>query len=691
MRTSTRGARSAATRTSDPATANSPSGATRHGAPPLAALILSGLVAVAWGVLLTGAVAPLLLEDPGPVVRWGLPVATVLATFAACATVGLLGMAAFLVPERARTDRRGTATRLAARAALAWAVLQCALVVLTFADLAGLPLGSGDLLSQLVTFVWTLENTRVLLISAVLAVVVATGAALARSRATMAWLAVISVTAVIIQALTGHAAGSASHEDAVNALGLHLIGIVVWTGGLLALALLWQQLGRDLAVTVSRYSVLAAWSFGAVALSGLQQSWIRVGSLAGLGTAYGTVVVLKAVALVALGVLGWRHRRNLAGALATNPADGRLFARLAVGELAVMGAATGLGVALARSAPPVSDAAPNPTRILELTGYPDPGPPAMIDWLTAWRVEWLFLAVAIVAIALYAVGVRRLHRRGDAWPALRTVAWVAGWLLWIYSTCGAPGIWGRVLFSSHMIMHMVVAMIVPLLLVPGAPVTLLLRALPARHDKTWGPRELVLQIVHSRAMKVLANPVVAACLFFFSLAAFYWSPLFEIALTTHTGHLLMMGHFLLTGYLFVWVLIGIDPGVPRWNPLMLLVILFATISFHAFFGVALTDSTDLLAADFFTQLNLPWGPSPLEDQHTAGEIAWGVGEVPTLILAVVVAFQWARRDKQETVRLDRQADRDDDAELKAYNDFLAGLRREVEEDPETPATHSPPR
>jgi len=343
-----------------------------------------------------------------------------------------------------------------------------------------------------------------------------------------------------------------------------------------------------------------------------------------------------------------------------------------------MGAATGLAAVLARSIPPVPDAPPAPSRILELTGYPDPGPMASGDWFTAWRIDWLFLAVALLAVGLYLAGVVRLRRRGDAWPVLRTVCWVLGWALFVWATCGAPGIWGRVLFSVHMVMHMAVAMIVPLLLVPGAPVTLALRTLKARPDKTWGPREVLLQVVHSRAMKVLANPVVAACFFFFSLAAFYWTGLFELSLTTHTGHLLMIAHFLLTGYLFTWVLIGIDPGVPRWNPLMLLVILFATISFHAFFGVALTGSDTLLAPDFFTQLNLPWGPDPLADQQRAGEIAWGVGEAPTLVLAVIVAVQWFRRDEAESRRLDRQADRDGDAQLRAYNEHLAQLRGETE-------------
>ena len=645
---------------------------------PLGVAVAAGLVAAVVAAVLTDATAPLDLADPGPLVRWGAPLVSTVSTLAASATVGLLGLAAFLAPERARTERRLTATRYAARAAVLWAAAALLEVVLTFADLAGTPLTSPDLFSQLVSFTWTLETTRVLLLSALVAVVVAAGAAVATSRAAMAWLTVLTLAAVVILALTGHAAGSASHEDAVNALAVHLLGVVVWTGGLIALVVMRSALGDDLGATVARYSTVAGWCFAAVTVTGIQQAWIRLGSLGAVATAYGAVVALKTVALVALGVLGWLHRRNLATRLTADPGDGRAFARLAVGDVVLMGAATGLAAVLSRSVPPVPDAPPQPSRVLELSGFPDPGPLLGGDWLTAWRLDWLFLAVAVLAVALYLAGVVRLRRRGDAWPVGRTVCWVLGWSLFVWATSGAPGIWGRVLFSVHMVMHMTVAMLVPILLVPGAPVTLALRTLKARPDRTWGPREVLLQVVHSRAMRVLANPVVAAALFFFSLAAFYWTGLFELSLTTHTGHLLMMAHFLLTGYLFTWVLIGIDPGVPRWSPLLLLVILFATISFHAFFGVALTSSENLLAPDFFLQLNLPWGPDPLADQQRAGEIAWGVGEAPTLILAVIVAVQWFRADQKETIRKDRQADRDDDAELRAYNERLARLREEAE-------------
>jgi len=359
--------------------------------------------------------------------------------------------------------------------------------------------------------------------------------------------------------------------------------------------------------------------------------------------------------------------------MATDEGARALFARLAVVEVVVMGAAFGLATALSRSAPPVPDvvqAEADPVQAL--TGYAAP-PRALRagDWLTLWQVDWLWLTVAVVAVGLYLAGVLRLARRGDRWPVLRTVSWVAGWLIFAWATNGAAGVYGRVQFSVHMTLHMTISMVAPILLVLAAPVTLALRTLKPRPDKTLGPREMLLGLVHSRFLRVLGNPVVAAALFFGSLVVFYYSPLFELALRTHTGHLLMVVHFLLTGYLFAWVLIGVDPGPPKWAPSLRLVILFATISFHAFFGVALTTGTTLLAPDFFEQLRLPWGPDLLVDQRNAGAVAWGVGEVPTVLLAMLVALSWVRSDAAETRRRDRQADRDDDAELKAYNARLA--------------------
>ena len=653
---------------------DSPSSSTAPSRVPATVLVGAALTAVVVAAVIGGAAAAPPIGDPGALVRWGTLLVRVVHDLAAAATVGLLVLAAFLAPETTRTNRRLTATRAAAATAAVWAVTGLVGVLLTFATLAGIPLFGQGYVLQLTTFVWDLEVTRVAVISAAVAAVVAAGAAVARSRAAMAWLALLAVVGVLPLALAGHAAGAANHDVAVNALALHLVGVVVWVGGLVAVAVMRPLLGTDLGVTVQRYSTLALWSFVAVALSGVQSAWIRLGGLDGLATSYGLLVAVKAAALVALGYAGWRHRRTMAHRLRAESGDAAAFVRLVLGELLVMGVAVGVAVALARSAPPVPDtpvAEPTPAEVL--TGYPAPGALTPAAWFTTWRVDWLWLTVAAVMCGLYVAGWLRLRRRGDTWPVHRVVLWVLGWAFFAYATSGGPGVYGRVLFSAHMVMHMAVAMIVPLLLVPAAPLTLALRALPSRPDKTWGPREVILQLVHSRYLGLLANPVVAAALFFFSLAIFYYSPLFELALRTHTGHVAMMVHFLLSGYLFVWVLVGIDPGPKRWSPLLLIVVLFATMAFHAFFGVVMTSGTEVLAADFFTRLDLPWSPDPLADQQRAGAIAWGVGEAPTLVLALMVAAAWVSSDRAEAKRRDRQADRDGDAELAAYNAQLAEL------------------
>jgi cytochrome c oxidase assembly factor CtaG/putative copper export protein len=635
----------------------------------VAVVIPAGLLGGAFAAPVAG------LPDVGPVVRWGIPIVRAIHDLAAASTIGLLVVAATIIPEARHTCRRITAARYACACGVVWVVAGLVGLVFSFADLSGTPLSDPTFGTQFQTFVFQLDFTRVAAISSAMALVVTTGAAVVRRRSGMLALAALSILAILPLSLQGHAAGAANHDLAVDSLAVHLVSAVLWVGGLLALAMLRPLLGKALGVSIQRYSTLAGWCFVAVAVSGAANAWIRVGSIGNLASSYGALVILKIVALVVLGLAGWRQRSQVVDRIAADPLAGRLFGRLALIELVVMGAAFALGAALSRSAPPVAGApivSADPA--YTLTGYPAPaGPLTTLGWFTLWRIDWLWLAVAVIAVTLYLGGVWRMRARGDSWPMLRAIGWVLGWAIFVWATCGAPGVYGRVLFSMHMVMHMTVSMAAPILMVLAAPVTLALRTLTPRHDNTLGPRELLLALVHSRYFTVIANPVVAAVIFFGSLIVFYFSSLFELALRTHTGHVLMTAHFLLAGYLFAWVLVGIDPGPKRWPPPLLLVILFGTISFHAFFGVALTTGTTLLAPTFYQGLHLPWAVDLLADQRTGGAVAWGIGELPTLILALLVTLAWVRSDSAESTRLDRQAERDDDAELKAYNAHLSSL------------------
>ncbi|KRE39467.1 hypothetical protein ASG73_03885 [Janibacter sp. Soil728] len=649
----------------------------RTSSSPLGVLGLVSIVVVLAATAFGGGAAALELGDPGPLVRWSLPILRTLHDAAAAVTVGALVIGAFLVPETTRTTRRETLARLAGGAAIVWFLAGLGRMLTDFASLAGIPLTDPQYLSQLVAFVWDLDSTRTAVISSVIVAVIAVTVPLAQSKGALAWAAAASIVALLPLALAGHSASSLDHMSGVNALAFHLVSATVWIGGLVALLVVRPSLGTHLAVTTRRYSSIAAWCFVLLVASGLLASWINIGGLSGLDSRYGVLLILKSVAAVVLGAFGWWHRSRTIAGLEAGAKGAAPFVRLAVGEVAVMAAAMGLGVAVSRTPTPDSaQVAPQNAIVYDLSGYPDPGPPSSTSWLTTWQIDWLWLAVSVIAIVVYVRWALRLRARGDHWSALRTISWVLGWVVFFYFTSAGPGVYGKVLFSWHMIEHMGVAMIAPLLMVPGAPITLALRAMRARKDKTLGPREVILAIVHSSYLRVLANPAVAASLFFFSLAIFYYSPLFELAMRTHTGHVLMMAHFLASGYMFVWVLIGIDPGPKRWPPLALFVVLLATISFHAFFGVILTQSTELLAPDYFGRLDLQWMTDPVADQRKGGAIAWGVGEAPTLVLAMAVAWQWMRSDDRETTRRDRKVDRDGDAELDAYNRHLAELGRE---------------
>jgi putative copper resistance protein D len=225
----------------------------------------------------------------------------------------------------------------------------------------------------------------------------------------------------------------------------------------------------------------------------------------------------------------------------------------------------------------------------------------------------------------------------------------------------------------HMIGHMLLSMAIPMCLVFGAPVTLAARAVRKRDDGTRGGREWILWAVHTPFARIVTHPLVAAGVFIGSLWAFYYSELFRWSLYDHIGHEWMVAHFLISGYLFVQSLVGIDPVPYRLPHPFRLLTLIGVMAMHAFFGIAIMMASGLFVAEWFGSMGRTWGDPPLVDQYTGGGVAWSIGEIPTLILAIVVAVQWSRSDERAQRRSDRQADRSGEAELEAYNARLAAL------------------
>ena len=655
--------------------------ALRVGLPALT--VLTALVALFVALAIGGGATAPAVSDPGALVLVGRPVAELILSLAASAALGALIVAAFA----SRPGDRWWNGLLdsAAAASGVWTVAAAAGAFLLYMSF-GPPIGTATFGPNLMLFLTS--EVGQLPLAAIIAPALLTVLLIAvRSLTGAALLTVAAVAAFLPLALQGHAANApGDHGAAIVAFGLHIVGAAAWLGGLGVVLVIGCSLrGAPLAALASRYSSIALAAFAVVGFSGVVSAAIRLGGVQNLFTAYGELILVKSVALVVAGVLGAAHRFATIPRIAAGSGRGP-FLRLVGVELLVLGVASGFAAGLGATAPPDQALPTTTTPAQILTDLPLPPPMSPATLLTEWRLDPLWVLVCGFLAVLYVAGVRRLRQRGDAWPVGRTVSWLAGVALLFWITDGGLNRYQEVLFSAHMLGHMALAMVVPLLLVPAAPVTLALRSIRKRQDGTRGGREWILLAVHSRVGTLLANPLVAAVLFAGSLVVFYYSPLFRWATTDHIGHEWMTVHFLATGYLFVQSLIGVDPVPFRFPYPIRLLVLLATMAFHAFFGLALIVGSGLLLSDWYGAMG--WGTSALADQQAGGGIAWSVGEIPTLVLAIVVAVGWSRSDARDAKRLDRAEDRSGDAELFRYNAMLGRLApaRPREEEPRAEET-----
>ena len=611
--------------------------------------------------------------DVGEVVRYGLPVSKLLVNLGASGAIGALALVVFALDSS--KPEYGKALDLAAGSAALWTVASAFTAFYTFVSVFNQPIRFDDSFGDtLAVFLTSTEFGQGWLATTLMAAAVTVLCFAVRNQTALVFVTVFAVAGLLPMTLQGHRGGTASHDSASSALFLHLVFAAVWLGGLVTLVIIKGSLEKGrLEVVLKRYSTLALVCFVVVAVSGYLSAQIRVEELPNLLSPYGLLVIIKVAALLALGLFGAIQRRFVIRRLDRAGTSRGWFWWLVTAELAFMGIASGVAAALARTPTPVPevpvDELANATPAEILTGSPLPPPLSVDKYFTLWNFDIIWILLCAFGLFFYIAGVVRLRRRGDAWPWYRTVLWVSGMLVLFYITNGGVNVYEKYLFSSHMLAHMTLGMMIPVLLVPGAPITLALRTIAKRKDGSRGPREWIMMLVHSRFFGFLANPIVAAVIFTASLWIFYYSPIFSWATTNHIGHQWMIVHFLLSGYLFVQSLIGIDPAPKRMPYPARLVILLATMTFHAFFGLAMMSGTSLLLSNWYGAMG--WGNDALADQQAGGGIAWSVGEIPNAIIALVIVLLWSRSDERESKRYDRKADRDGDAELEAYNAMLA--------------------
>ncbi len=276
--------------------------------------------------------------------------------------------------------------------------------------------------------------------------------------------------------------------------------------------------------------------------------------------------------------------------------------------------------------------------------------------VTQSRPELLPVLLVLVPAGLYLLGVRRLSARGDRWPPGRTLSFLLGGLGTIaFATMSGLAAYDASLFAAHMVQHMLLSMVATVFLALGAPLTLALRTLPVRQ------RRRLMAVLHSRVAVVLSHPLLPWLLFVTSPFALYFTGWYAATLDNRLLHELLHVHFLVVGSLFFWPLLGVDPVPGRSSHPFRMLLVAATLPFHAFLGVAIMsvepDGRGLIASEHY--LGLHTLDEAVFQQQLGGGLLWSSGDLVGLLFLGVLLTQWMRASEREARREDRRLDRID--------------------------------
>jgi putative copper resistance protein D len=305
---------------------------------------------------------------------------------------------------------------------------------------------------------------------------------------------------------------------------------------------------------------------------------------------------------------------------------------------------------------------------------------------------WSALAALLLLIG-YLLGWRAARRRGAAWQRRATASWCAGIAVLVFTTQAGPRVYDDALFWVHMVGHLLLVMVIPVLLIAGRPLDLIIAALPVTKAERFE------HALRGRVGAAVTNPGVGLGLYT------------AVIVGTHlTGFMnQMMIHpwltgleqliYVVAGTLFFLPLIGDAPIRWKLSAPLRMAMLVVAMPVDTFTGVVLSQ-TDKYPWPMMAAMHPAWAPSLLTDLHAGGAVMWVGGDAIMAVMFGIAAVSWARTAgsgatsdlggwldsaranyQQDLVGATNTADDDtgamtnpdSDEALAAYNDYLHRL------------------
>ncbi|WP_032504974.1 cytochrome c oxidase assembly protein [Cutibacterium acnes] len=568
-------------------------------------------------------------------------------------------------PHRDVVDSTRTRGRRAWLAAQMWVVLALLMIPLESADSAGLTFEQAFL--DLPTYITSTPSVAAWLVVAVLGLLVGLLALLSTHLGGLVVASLLTVLAALPVPVTGAISVGLNHDFATDSGAMATVGMTVAAACVLVEVLdgprpaltdrlIWKQ--RIGAAVTLAGSIVVTWQGQA------ERSW---GS-----DRWGVARLIVLVATVIWVVITWLPRT-------------RMLSWLGVTMVAVVLIMTGAANQLV---PPRYLIGQTPA--VNYLGYELPPAPTAAILLAPGRPNIGFWTLSVLGIVGYYVAVRTLKRRGEAWSGARIGSWIGAWAVVIY--LASTGLWeySSMQFSWHMLVHMTFNMLVPALLVLGAPITLLRRVLRSGdqiNDGFNGPHDCLMATLEWRPTKILFGPFAAWIVFIASFYVVYFTPIFGYLMRYHWGHQWMLLHFLVVGFMLFEYVIGLDDLPVSLPHIGRLGFVITAMPFHSFFAVITMNAHQIIGKDFYEALSIPWVPNLHDDQNVGGQITWATGEIPMALVLIALCVQWFISDRRDQRRVDASEDADLDESLAAYNDMLARMAGQ-EIKPHDPGTKS---
>ncbi|HWC11594.1 MAG TPA: cytochrome c oxidase assembly protein [Acidimicrobiales bacterium] len=273
------------------------------------------------------------------------------------------------------------------------------------------------------------------------------------------------------------------------------------------------------------------------------------------------------------------------------------------------------------------------------------GPLPPLTWsgaLARWELDPVVLVGVAGAAVAYRAGCRAAARAHAPVPPGRRAAFASGLAVTVVALCSPVAVYSELLFSVHMVQHLLLTVVAAPLLVAGRPVAVTGAVLPPRR------RRELLRLRRAPVLGVLGHPLVAWVTFAAAGWVAHFSPLYDLALDHSWAHVAEHALFLGSALLFWRAVLG---AAARWrlsHPLRLLYLAVAMPQ-STFLALAIWSSSRPLYPQY-VEVAGRWGIDARADQRLAGAVMWVAGDLVLLGAVLAVAVAWASHEQRVTAR-----------------------------------------